>query len=446
MTLDFTLRSQPADPDGLQLLGEHILHADRSDETDWLEWKSSADLSERKWQFEISRQILGMSNRMPDTRDRGYGGCGYVFLGIEPGSVRGVERLDPATLQDVINSYLGATGPHWDYHYITIGGKIVLAIIVSAPRPGDPLHTLRKQYEGHSKGTIFARKRGKTEQADPDDVQNLQHRLLGPRLSLTVTLTGDVPIPWFHNSEINANIERIARSRRESMLTRANGFVDDSRGGRSSWAIGLAAHQSVLGRDDRSIEEYTKEVDEWHDAWIEGARAHWLGKYFERGYGIYSMVSENRTDSNFRSVEVCVELDDARVLTETYEDEARLPRPPRAFGTPGWMGNFRDFGDLGLSIASPYDVYSPPDLYVEYDDLQSNVVWNAGDIRPRQRIRSADLYFAISSNCPRESLTGHWTATATNVDGIVEGQLALPIAESAIAFDELEHELDTTAP
>jgi len=50
-----------------QALVRAIRDADASEqETDWLEWKSTADLGDRKWQAEAGRQVLGMANRDPD--------------------------------------------------------------------------------------------------------------------------------------------------------------------------------------------------------------------------------------------------------------------------------------------------------------------------------------------------------------------------------------------
>ena len=444
MTSESRFRSRLEHPGESRLLAEQVLRKDRIDETDWLEWKSTVDLSAKKWHFEISRQILGMSNRMPDTASRNHHGLGYILFGMKPGVVTGVERLDPAILEDAINSYLGSTGPDWDYEYVDLDGKLVLVAIVSAPRPGDPIHTLRKGYEGFGRGAIFVRKTGKTEQADPDDIHNLQHRVSGARLILRFSLVGDLPIPWFDELLLGARIERIARLKRELILNRAQSIADSSRVARPSRTISQAWQQSVLGTEERSLEEYSSEVAEWHDTWVERARAHWLGKYFESGYGVYSMLVENRTERNFSSVEVRITINGVEVLTETDQRDVGLPRPPRAYGSPRWMGDLQNFVDFGFPVADLYHGYSPPTVFAEYEDHKSYVVWDAGDIRPKQMIQSADIYLAIGSNDLRGKLTGRWSATATSADGVVEDDLDHPLSEVAIGFDEFKHEFDTT--
>ena len=58
----------------------------------------------------------------------------------------------------------------------------MLVVVVSAPRPGDRMFTLEKQFTVTGKtylaGTIFVRHHGKTEQADPGDIRALEARLL----------------------------------------------------------------------------------------------------------------------------------------------------------------------------------------------------------------------------------------------------------------------------
>jgi hypothetical protein len=39
-------------------------------ETNWIEWKSEVDLGEKRWQAQLSRQVLGMANRDPTSPRR----------------------------------------------------------------------------------------------------------------------------------------------------------------------------------------------------------------------------------------------------------------------------------------------------------------------------------------------------------------------------------------
>ena len=79
-----------------------IVAASPNDETDWLEWKSGMDLRQRETQVAIARHILGMANRRVADAQRQAGGCGYIVIGAEPGSISGVTEIDPADLDQAV--------------------------------------------------------------------------------------------------------------------------------------------------------------------------------------------------------------------------------------------------------------------------------------------------------------------------------------------------------
>jgi hypothetical protein len=45
-----------------------VLPASPADELDWIEWKSTFDLSSKPVQGTLARHILGMANRLPESR------------------------------------------------------------------------------------------------------------------------------------------------------------------------------------------------------------------------------------------------------------------------------------------------------------------------------------------------------------------------------------------
>ena len=95
----------------LRSLAKEIHDGIHGSETDWLEWKSALDLTTARARFEVSRQILGMANRVPGLGRRNCGGQGYILVGVERGAMRETAQSDPAQLHDWINRYIGATGP-----------------------------------------------------------------------------------------------------------------------------------------------------------------------------------------------------------------------------------------------------------------------------------------------------------------------------------------------
>jgi hypothetical protein len=190
MPVQIDLTRELRTPNALAQLVYAVAKASPNDELDWIEWKSSYDLTDRPTQGTIARHILGMANRRPEQARLHAEGCGYLVIGAEPGKVTGVAELDPADLSQAIRPYLGAEGPVWTPGYIPLTRVSVLVVVVNAPRSGDRIFALEKQFtartpEGQSKtylaGTIFVRHHGKTEQADPGDIRALEARLLAPR-------------------------------------------------------------------------------------------------------------------------------------------------------------------------------------------------------------------------------------------------------------------------
>jgi hypothetical protein len=168
-----------------------VVAAQPEDELDWIEWKIAGDLSKGPTQGTIARHILGMANRLPDRAALHAGGCGYLIMGAQPGSVPGITRVDPASLGQGVQSWLGTEGPAWWPHYDEDQSVPVLMVTVAAPQSGQRIFTLRKDLtvttpkgdsKGYPAGTIFVRYPGRTEIARPGDIRALEDRYAAPAL------------------------------------------------------------------------------------------------------------------------------------------------------------------------------------------------------------------------------------------------------------------------
>lgn len=441
MALPFDTGLAPQTAAELQPLAEAILQADPTDESDWLEWKQRLDLSDKQYQFELAKHILGFANRPVQSASLHCRGFAYLFIGIEPQSVTGVETLDPAQLVDAINTYVGSDGPIWKHHYLRLDNHDVLAIVVHPPKSGDLIHLLRKGYNNSDNATAFVRKSGKTDRADLGDFANLQERLRGTRLDLDITISAAQSISWFDDAVIGESIHGIAQMQGDSMISRAQSTL--LRAGRSSptSTVPVAFQDSFLSPDKRTFEEYQAQVVDWQNRWATQAQTVWLQRYLETGHGLCSLTLKNLTDRNFGSVEVQLEIKGALVLTDLDEVEAKLPNAPRELGKPKpILIPSSSFDHERLSAAILANT-SAPSIYAEYDEGVAYVVWDAGDIRPRATVRSDDIYIVINSKSHRDELSAQWTATTTSADGVNEAQLPISVSESPVAFDDIEHEL-----
>jgi hypothetical protein len=99
--------------------------------------------------------------------------------------------VDPASLGQGVQSWLGTEGPAWWPHYDEEQGIPVMVVTVAPPQPGQRAFTLRKDLtvttpgggsKGYPAGTIFVRYPGRTEIAGPGDIRALEDRYAAPAL------------------------------------------------------------------------------------------------------------------------------------------------------------------------------------------------------------------------------------------------------------------------
>lgn len=180
VALNIDTSRQLRSPRQLLSLVEAVFAAEPSDEKPYLEWKSALPLgkSEKASHASIGRCIIGMANRTAAASSVHFGGCGYMVIGIEPGTVSGIEMPDPAMFEDWVNRYVGVDGPVWAVDTVTFHDHTVLVVVIDPPARGDRIHTMRTTYDSWDRGTIFVRKLGRTEKAEPGDIRQLEERLL----------------------------------------------------------------------------------------------------------------------------------------------------------------------------------------------------------------------------------------------------------------------------
>jgi hypothetical protein len=198
----------------------------QTQETNWLEWKCS-DPSTTDGLTAVARTILGFSNRAVAVAQLACDGLAYMIVGVEPQSAPGVPVTDLAKLSQKLKSYV--SGPRWTPYYVDYSGVTVLVIVVEAPRPGDRIFCLLKEFTkgatSYKRGTVFHRGTAETDQAGPSEIDMLAER--------------------FAASAVATDLARIAATQQASMeadeskQARAIGIVASPvTGGRQGWRVG----------------------------------------------------------------------------------------------------------------------------------------------------------------------------------------------------------------
>lgn len=455
----------------LRRLLDAVVSADEHDEIDWIEWKSTLDLSGKDGCCTIARTILGMANRLPESASVACEGLGYLVVGAAPGCVDGVRSVDPAQLDARIDAYLGgAAGPRWTPTYVTRDEATVLVVTVEAPELGDPIFSLRKEFDVYPSGAVFVRKKGRTVRAIADDIDALQRRLLAkPRATgseIAVRPVGDVPLSWIDPTSTESSIEdwvseqrdRLVRdARRLDHARHSHGDDDDDLDGvfgatgiyrkfarQQDSVIRMMQQASSLSRltqqeDTRTLEEFIDQVDRWAEAATEAAGGALPERYVAAGLGVIAFEIENLTTRFLPDVELEVYFgfENARGFDEE-PDRHHLPRPPRPLGEPKQTMDFSSAllsPNLTTPIMPSFDNAIGRRTWVE--DGSIKVRFHVGDLRPHATDTSDEIYVFLTERPEGGFLTGTWTATMRDQDGLLRGDVEMPVREKPTDVAEL---------
>jgi hypothetical protein len=438
------------------------------DEADWVEWKSNLDLTTKEGCFPIARTVLGMANRLTERASLTCEGLGYVVVGAQPGALEGVASVDPAHLDQLIDPYLGgADGPRWTPTYVATDGETVLVVTVEASRAGDPIFTLRKEFDRYLSGAVFVRKHGRTVQADAADMDGLQRRLIAigktGGAALDVRAVGNLPLSWIEVDVIRPTLERWANERHDHLIEEAEAVerrrlepeepAEPDPSGLTTLQASLAAiaeqqnsyrrlmeQASSLGNflqevDTRTLAEYTEQVAKWRDRLVDAAFEALPGAYVARGLGVLALEVENLGSRFLPDVEVEVRFEFE--CAAGYDDEPhthRLPSPPRAFGEPKPRADLLSTaGLLSPAISVPH----LPDLggigrrtWVEEGSIV--VRFGIGDLRQHATDISDEVYILVNRRPQDGLLHGTWKATVRDIDGLMTGTIDVPVADEPV--------------
>jgi hypothetical protein len=414
-------------PSQLRRLAEAVRDAGPHDEATWIEWKSTLDLRAPHARVHLVKQTLGFGNRPPDEAAKRAGGYGYLLVGVEPGSVLGVDSVDPSEMEQDLTPYLGPDLV-WSAEYVSLDGKSVLIVVVNPPKFGDPIHYLRKGLPRpnpakgarfvHPEHTVFVRKNGRTVKAEPEDWQMLHQRFAAAQNRLEVDLVAARP-----------HIERIAD------------FPEHVTAHLDRHPQRLLAHPTRLGgitRDDRTRAEYQAEVEAHMDELRKAFAQRFHDEMIRHAPAGLSLTLVNRSDRPFQGVRVTATVRaEGRVLCPGPIDDDlpgfKLPAPPRAWGTrekpvfPGSMlfpGRFDVPMPTGLQdMMCRWEAREVPGgLEIEFDPE---------DVRPRERLVLEHVPLLVTADAKTE-LTVEWTAAGLSAEGSVSGRFVLPVVDSTL--------------
>ncbi len=411
-------------------LVEAVVEAGSADEAFWIECKSDLDLTQPHGRFKTARAILSFANRMPDAASKICGGLAFVIIGAEPGNLTGTKSIDAADLDKGLIKYLGGDGPEWSPTYVRVHGKNVLVIVVEAPRWGDRIHTLRRQFDGPPAGAIFIRSQSESRQANPEEFRLLEHRLLrgrqGPELEgLLVGFTIGVPNAIVVLDPTTQQVDDWVEERRTTILAWHRAAIAAMDEPKATLAASLFRPRSDAQEIEQHLEICRKQLlDATRRILIDG------------GFSLLAMTVTSPHAFTLENVELILTIDNPHsAFRERYAPEELESLPP----VPKPRRN-RSAADFGVATRPPVSFYQRgpmpelriPDSRIDIDD--SSITLDFGRVRPGKPVTSTHFHLFLHERPTDTYLTIGWTLTSTSAPGVQRGTAEVPILQSQAVF------------
>jgi hypothetical protein len=168
-------------------LVQFVLNEPTAKETDWLEWKSRADLRQRLWQARAARFILAAANRPRASAAGTHEGHAFLLLGVEPGQAYGTNTVDPAVVEQGLVRYLGTVGPAHSLEYVEVQGVTVAVVTLPPSTPGTRPYlargTLSADRPEIQDGRIYIRRSGISTEASAVEIDEMLAERVATRVA-----------------------------------------------------------------------------------------------------------------------------------------------------------------------------------------------------------------------------------------------------------------------
>ena len=417
-----------------------VQHAGDYEETNWLEWKAGLDLTSEAAFCHLPHTVLGFANRDPEVAAQHAEGFAYLIIGAEPGDVSGVTPIDSGDMSSKLRSYMGDT-IRWHAAYVDTDGKKVLVLSVEPPRPGDPIHTLRKKLRNHPPGQIFVRLHGQSVIASPDHIEMLSKRLTSGNH------IGDVQVSLADDDGIAAvpDVQLLLRQWRDQEAGQRSRPVKHATANEQEASVprvytdimtrAMEAAQAFGSFDTRSPEQYDEELAQYLDRAEEALTARAVHLHSRGERGCLRLVLANHTQKVFRQVQVRAQVDPAADLV-SEDTWPCMPSPPKDWGAfvPNIPGYYEPSASLTLSTSMiqphAYEALAPrPQLTHNGNGVA--IRYPPMDLRPGEQT-VLDPVGLRPLVAPGAEVAITWSVTAFNTDGHRQGTLHLPVVANQI--------------
>ncbi|MDP9369769.1 MAG: hypothetical protein M3Q03_16115 [Chloroflexota bacterium] len=406
----------------LQGLVEAIRYAPAGEpETDWVEWKAGLDLdNDAGHRFETAKHILGFGNRHPTAATPYCEGTAYLLLGVEPGNLAGVPAWDPADIDNWLSNYIAQGRPRWRSDGVEFDGINVIVFTIEAPQWGDRICTVQRGYDRVPSGRIFVRRGGKTIEAGPAEIVQLEERAARGADDIDVDLAVEFPAEGLRSLLVPDHAPRdwVQRERQDLLapITPPPPRRPD-RFGLSSFEV---TAPSFL-RDRRTEDEYRAEVEGYLTGADRVFQAKLMAAAVRQRLAVTRFLIVNPTPRNFPAAELELRLAAGiRVFFDAEDPPEQLDAPARPMR----------YGSAATILAPTPRIAFGRDT-VSYDGERALVRFVPLDVRPGRRHAVRDMHLGVPAEFAGAEISVEWRVTSTGATAASEGTLRLRIEEQA---------------
>jgi hypothetical protein len=437
-------------------------------ETNWVEWKSQVDLGEKRWQTELSRQVLAMANRDPEVAAKAAAGCGLVVVGASPGELVGTVIYDSAMIEAWLTPYVGRfpDAPQWASAYVEVDGKQVLILTIEPPEVGHRAWPCRKTYSPDPKtgadqkmslrdGAVYVRHQASTVEATAADHDMLSRRAAGARrrisgISLLVApscravsldVTKDAVAAWTDREREAMKPAPPAQPRPwsappgSSLDATAQRLVELAE--QANWAL---AKSALFVGETRTPEAYQTEVDAYIAKATKALQRFVIRRAHERKLGRVAISVANNTDDPIHrlQVELLIDAPGILVIADADMPTVTLPKRPVMLGkaTRSVLDSLAGFQVPNYGIASGAAPLAMS-RRVKIDHHSKRLTFDPIDLYAEEAVDLEEFYLVANPQYAGATLTGQWTARASDVGGVIRDTFEIEVDPKVWTIDEL---------
>lgn len=407
---------------------DHVLFYGDEAETNYLEVKSTLDVTSKEDVAKVAKFLLGAANRRPQQAARYFRGYAVLVIGAQKGRTDGVARgVEAHELEDRLRPYLGPQFPVFEFGRIGVGAdREVLFVIAQPPQDGQSIFPCHKDFQGSEPkhnlddGGVYVRGASNTRRARAGDVLALVERARGggkPPIELDIDILGAIS----RVERVDEVLERLYEIE-EDEFTKSRPAT-----GASSPAAFLAP--TAFGQlQPASPKERAERLRDWKSRkpeLIDRGRAHFLGVALP-GAGI-RVLSHDRFVAKPHLIVTFHDCEAFEYHVADHADITKVVEPVIRQQGP-WSLGF-DPSDLGLAHRDyPVDWKNrgnDVEVVLTPESFRPNVPWTSDQ----------DDYVLLARNPHAQTVAVTWILTEDGSDTTTTGEREVTVGDLSDAAE-----------